>query len=191
MDGATTADFRQLLRVMFLPSNSQVSMGNAEESNSNIPNIHAMSWRDWASVYLLSNKWDMENIREKALRNMSTLPTNADEWIAVLRLSTSWSLPMIRKKAIQSLATYNIDVEVMVQVAKDCKVPDLLLRGYKGIVQRQEEIEVEEAERLGWETTLSLLRIRDQYLSNRGHNVESDLRRAFKTELKGLGIYFY
>jgi len=68
-------------------------------------------------------------------------------------------------------------------------VPDLLLRGYKGFVQRQEEIEVEQAERLGWETTLRLLRIRDQYLSDRGYNVELDLRRTFQTELKELDIY--
>jgi hypothetical protein len=195
LDGVTKADFRQLLRVMFLPINhQQVSFANFAETNSGNQSISSMSWRDWASIYLLSNMWGMEKMRDKALQNISTLPADADEWVAVLRLSTAWRLSNIRQKAIQSLNGYNIDDKVMVEVAKDCKVSDLLLRGYRGFVRRKEEISVEEAEWLGWETTLRLLRIRDQYLSSppsyasdRRYNPDSDLRRAFHVELKGFG----
>lgn len=196
LEGVTKADFRQLLQVMFLPMHyRQVSLENSEETDSGDQKVNSMSWRDWASIYLLSNMWGMENIRDKALQNFSVLPTHLEEWIGVLRLSTAWRLSKIRQKAIQSLDTHDIDAKVMMEVAIDCKVPDLLLRGYRGFMRRQEEISVEEVEWLGWKTTLRLLRIRDKYLSSpvrpyttdcmdRRYNPDSDLRSAFQEELE-------
>lgn len=193
LDGVTKSDFCQLLRVMFLPATYQASFENAEETDRGTQKMDPMSWRDWASVYHLSNKWGMETIRDKALQKMSSLPANLDQWIAVLQLSTAWGLSGTRQRAIDSLGDYDIDGIIMVELAKQCKVLNLLLRGYHELVRRHREISVEEAERLGWETALSLLRIRDRYLSslktpvsfsNRAYDPVPDLHATFQVDLE-------
>jgi hypothetical protein len=187
LDGVAITDFRQLLKVIFLPIDCQ-----QENAGVDNPQTSTMSWRDWASVYKLSNDWCMETIREKALEKISTLPVNIEEWTAVLRLSTAWGMSGTRKKAIQRLNDYEIDAMTLIDLAMQCKVPHWLLRGYQKLVQRYEDITVEEIERLSWKTTSILLRIRDRYLSSDRHrrpasysyNPAADLRSDFCAELK-------
>jgi hypothetical protein len=71
-----------------------------------------------------------------------------EEWISVLKLSNLWAFAELRHKAVDGLSTTNIDPVDMIMLAREYKVEILLVKGYVGLITRNEGPSVEEAKRL-------------------------------------------
>ncbi|KAF9012718.1 hypothetical protein BDQ17DRAFT_1344506 [Cyathus striatus] len=148
----------------------------------------------------------LEGINRDDFRNLMRViypkyPNNSDnltpaEWISVLKLSTMWNFTDIRKRAIDELSTAKFDPVEKILLAKVHKIPSWLIGGYNELIRRRESISVEEATRLGTETTVGLFHIREEiaptaeYYSY-GHraarenqNFTDNIKRKFQAELK-------
>lgn len=122
-----------------------------------------MSWEDWASVCKLSDMWLLSRLRQEAISKVTTSPKKSDEWIAVLKWSSVQHIPELRTRAIRWLA-HKVQGISKIELAKEYKISDWLIDGYKSLVERHDEISTEEESHLGRETISKLFRIRDRYL---------------------------
>jgi hypothetical protein len=90
---------------------------------------------EWTSVLRLSTMWELAEVREKAIAELSSLMPGDFHHLLFDKI----------------------------MLAKECKVRQWLIDGYVELVVRQRIISVEEAEVLGWETAARLLRVREEY----------------------------
>jgi len=107
---------------------------------------------------------DFESLLKVMYPRKPTAPIYASrkDWMAALRLSTMWEFEDIRKLAIRELTKTNGNNAVeKVLLGKEFRVPEWLMAGYNDLVDRPETISAEETTRLGLETTVRLLRLRD------------------------------
>jgi hypothetical protein len=111
--------------------------------------------------------WLLHDMQEVALEQLSSFPVTTEQWITALGWSTEHHAPKIRTKAIQELDNCVRGVD-RVELAKEYRVRDWLLRGYRELVERDREISAEEETRLGRSTTSKLFRVRDRYLRKNG-----------------------
>src|ERR1700722_18175511 len=125
------------------------------------PNVEVMSRPEWTSVLKLAMLWEMENIRKLAIKQILSFPASSKDWIEMLKMSTSPRVTEIRENAIYHLQ--NLGSVERILLARECRVSEWLLRGYRELVERTETISQQDEERLGREATLQLLRLRDQY----------------------------
>jgi hypothetical protein len=102
-----------------------------------------------------------------------------------------WEFLDIRDRAIKELSKVELSTMNKILLARECNVVDWLLSGYQEIIRRPAHacIELEEAERLGWETAFRLLKVREAFLvnvtkkkwSHRCRGQERDLRSRCDT----------
>ncbi|KAK7012803.1 hypothetical protein R3P38DRAFT_3014665 [Favolaschia claudopus] len=126
---------------------------------------------------------------------------NQDQWIGVLKLATQWGFLDARKLAIQQLETMpSIAATEHVMLARQYEVASWLRKGYLALVERQEIISVEEAEKIGWKTAFLLCQLREKCgkTNNNSHrsrkggynyssvsaNPEYEIDRTFEAEFR-------
>ncbi|KAL4076913.1 hypothetical protein V8B97DRAFT_1938176 [Scleroderma yunnanense] len=90
------------------------------------------------------------------------LPLNDEEWVAVLKLSTMWEFDGLRKAAIDTLSVSKITAITKLVAAKQYNIDEWLLPALLALAQRPEPISVEEAHRIGLETTVKLASVREK-----------------------------
>ncbi|CAA7260408.1 unnamed protein product [Cyclocybe aegerita] len=97
------------------------------------------------------------------------LSLSKEEWLSVLKLSSFWYFLGFRKMAIAELAnTKALTATEKITWGRDVKVSK------------------EEALTIGYETTFSLFRLREERLSSRIPSVVDSIRAEFKAELEGI-----
>jgi hypothetical protein len=108
----------------------------------------------------------MSQMRSIAALKISTLPTQLSEWMSTLKDATVSRIPEIRDNARAYWKALEIGEVEKIQLAQECKSPDIMLEGYNRLVTRDLSVE-EDEERLGKDATLALFRLRDKYLLSR------------------------
>jgi hypothetical protein len=95
------------------------------------------------------------------MHNEKALPLPA--WFSLLSVSTRYDMKRIRSRAISEVSTYRPQINPVEQVllAHAHNVPDWLPLAYAALCQREEAIEVDEAKKLGLETTVMLAKARE------------------------------
>ena len=111
-----------------------------------------------------------------------------EECISVLKLSNLWAFAELRDKAADELSTTDIDPVEMIMLAREYKVEILLVQGYVGLTTRNEGPSVEEAKRLGNETTVRLYGRRELYWKRNQSctDLDDDIREVFEEELNDI-----
>jgi hypothetical protein len=79
-----------------------------------------------------------------------------------------WEFIDIRARAIEELSKFDMRTMDKILLARECNVGDWLLSGYQEIIRRPAQacIDSEDAEKLGWETSFRLLKVREAFLMN-------------------------
>ncbi|KAJ7020613.1 hypothetical protein C8F04DRAFT_290901 [Mycena alexandri] len=85
-----------------------------------------------------------------------------EDWISVLKLSTQWYFLDARELAIQQL-TNRTDIGSVERIllARQYDVATWLRMGYTDLARREEGISLEDAAKIGWETTVRLYQTRE------------------------------
>jgi hypothetical protein len=175
LDGVKKKDFRLLLQVLvprFLHTASE-------------------SWKEWFSILELALMWEMDQVKDLAIQWITSCSLNPIEWMDLLRLSTSrQGFSKIREKAIEKLTfSYSLPPIERILLARECRVVDWLLMGYKELVDRNTIITVEEQQQLGIHTTVKLFRIlllQHPHYYDRSE-LDEILRADFQAELQETG----
>ncbi|KAH6885533.1 hypothetical protein BKA70DRAFT_1123941, partial [Coprinopsis sp. MPI-PUGE-AT-0042] len=114
-------------------------------------------------------------------------PTTAklakDQWLSVLKLSTKWFFKGLRKISIAQLDALELAPTDKVCLGKEYHISRWVLAGYDSLVRNQDLIPHEDAERIGYKSTVSLYMCREKRLYD--ENLEY-LHEAFKQELDEL-----
>ncbi|KAK7024955.1 hypothetical protein R3P38DRAFT_3356199 [Favolaschia claudopus] len=85
-----------------------------------------------------------------------------DDWISVLKLSTQWYFIDARELAIQQLNDRpEIGSIERILLARQYDVAAWLRMGYNDLARREEGISLEDAAKIGWETTVRLYQTRE------------------------------
>ena len=84
-------------------------------------------------------------------------------WTSLLSISTRFEMNRIRTRAIAEIISFrpNIDPVDQVVLAVQHNIPEWLPLGYAALCQREDPLELEEAERLGMKTTVLLAKARE------------------------------
>jgi hypothetical protein len=85
-------------------------------------------------------------------------------WTSLLSISTHFEMNRIRSRAIAEVVNFQPRIDPVDQVVLAVKhaIPEWLPLGYAAICQREDAIEVEEAMKLGLETTVLLAKARER-----------------------------
>jgi len=125
------------------------------------------------------------------------LPTYG--WVSVLKVSTLWSCLELRALAIEKISL-DLGQEKptnVIKLGRKYFVEDWVVRGYRSVIDAEEELSDEDAEIIGWEESYCIMTLREMRhkrnapsgrwfsrSSNRGSSIQDeDIRKAFKTEL--------
>ncbi|KAF7370263.1 hypothetical protein MSAN_00657500 [Mycena sanguinolenta] len=85
-----------------------------------------------------------------------------DEWISVLKLSTQWYFLDARDLAIKQLNDRpDIGGVERILLARQYDVATWLRKGYNDLAKREEGLSLEDAAKIGWETTVRLYQTRE------------------------------
>lgn len=90
--------------------------------------------------------------------------TSLSSWTALLSVSSHFSMARIRARAISEIITYpapGLDPVDQVALATKHDVPEWLPPAYAALCQRENAIELEEAEKLGMKTTVLVAKARE------------------------------
>jgi hypothetical protein len=89
-------------------------------------------------------------------------------WSLILSIATRFDMHRIRARAIQEIETFRPGIAPVDQVVLAVKhnVPEWLPPAYTAICQRADPIDIEEARRLGLETTVLLAKVREKVRSD-------------------------
>jgi hypothetical protein len=147
-----------------------------------------MTWTQWFSVLKLASMWAMDEMREEAIERIVSLPSSAEEWIEVLKVSTSRRVSELRNKAIAHLSQ-NLRLVDRVSLAVECQVLRWYVLSCRELVFRDETISEYDEERLGSQTTIKLLRLRDRLFPRLRRTqtvtaVDEAIYKAFEAEIK-------
>jgi hypothetical protein len=150
----------------------------------------SLSWTEWVTVLKVSDWWEMKEMRSIASENITSLPAEFSEWTSVLKDPDISVIPEVRKHAKAYWDALKMGEVEKVQLAQQCKSPDLMLEGYKKLVTRDLTAE-EDEELLGKDGTLELFRLRDKYhLARRGScpygpfELTDEIFKVFGTEME-------
>jgi hypothetical protein len=100
--------------------------------------------------------WLIDSLRKEAVTHITRPPKTPDEWSTILRWSTEQRIPDARATAIQYLSSSKLREIQKVQLARECNIADWLVDSYSRLVKRVAEIEEDEENLLGRETTSKL-----------------------------------
>ena len=86
------------------------------------------------------------------------------EWMAVLELADMWQLPKMRKKAIAATENdiQNSGAVEMILLARKYRISSWLIKGYGILARRPDQITSDERERLGLDTFMRLVGVREK-----------------------------
>ncbi|KAF8216988.1 hypothetical protein K438DRAFT_1704114 [Mycena galopus ATCC 62051] len=99
------------------------------------------------------------------------LTMSKDEWISVLKLSTQWYFLDARDLAIKQLDNRpEIGSVERILLARQYDVAAWLRMGYTDLARRDEGISLEDAAKIGWETTVRLYQTREAAIKSYSHN---------------------
>ena len=127
------------------------------------------------------------------------LPTYG--WVSVLKVSTLWSCLELRALAIEKISV-DLGQEKptnVIKLGRKYFVEDWVVRGYRSVIDTEEELSEKDAEIIGWEESYRIMTLREMRhkrnaLSGRGFTgsrssnragsiQDEEIRKAFKTEL--------
>jgi hypothetical protein len=84
------------------------------------------------------------------------------EWTSVLKLSTLWRFGELRREAIEELTKLLVDSPAeQVALGREYRVEDLMVEGYKELIQRDSGLTQKEKEKLGASTTIKIYEARE------------------------------
>ncbi|KAF5317259.1 hypothetical protein D9611_003675 [Ephemerocybe angulata] len=112
------------------------------------------------------------------------------QWFSVLKLATAWRFNDIRQKALEKLNTPEFKLPVFDRInrGQELNISAWVTSGYTEIVTRSSPIAFDEAEKLGWQTAISLTAIRENYIrakyGKKGSSttLEEQITCAFQSE---------
>lgn len=119
-----------------------------------------------------------------------------DDWISVLKLSTLWRFLDARDLAIQQLTSRGMESVERILLARSYDVATWLRSGYTDLARREEGISLEDAEKIGWETTVRLYQTREAAIKsysssyrqnqygNQSRFQHADVEGAFREEFR-------
>jgi hypothetical protein len=84
-------------------------------------------------------------------------------WISVLHLSDMWQMQLLRKDALDYLNPIASDVEKLV-LAETYDIPQWVLPALVALVNRDQALNVEESEKIGWARAIKVAGLREQRL---------------------------
>ena len=93
-------------------------------------------------------------------RESQSDPLSAHEWTSVLKLATMWQFQKIRATAIKNLENM-LDLVDKVIIAQRFDISAWLVPTLNALVQREEMINLSEANRLGMDWVLKLAKVRE------------------------------
>ncbi|KAJ7097285.1 hypothetical protein B0H15DRAFT_36347 [Mycena belliarum] len=104
------------------------------------------------------------------------LSTSKDEWLSVLKLSTLWRFLDARDLAIKHITDRGLGSVEAILLSRQYEVAQWLRTGYTDLARCEEGISLEDAEKIGWETTVRLYQTREAAIKNfriQGHRYDS------------------
>jgi hypothetical protein len=128
--------------------------------------------------------WKMKPIRTLALQKIPSRIQNTEEWIEVLRISTDLKIQELREMAIREIHPTLCEFG-LIELGIKFGVGVWLKEGYTTFVTRTKSISVQDEERLGWDTTSKLFRVRHRHIEP-PHvvSVAGDIQATFKREFR-------
>ncbi|KAL5532858.1 hypothetical protein ACEPAF_4632 [Sanghuangporus sanghuang] len=130
-----------------LPSDGS-SDGNTDEKPLALSGITVESFRAFLRV-LFDSAYGLQSELQQ------------DEWISVLQLSHMWSCDRLFALAISKLSVLEVDPILKIMLAKTYNIEAWLPPAYFSLVTRAEPLTLEDAEKLGMETTIKLTEVRE------------------------------
>ncbi|KAJ7699027.1 hypothetical protein B0H17DRAFT_1049944 [Mycena rosella] len=115
-----------------------------------------------------------------------------EEWVSVLKLSTLWRFLDARDLAIKQLTSIGLGSVEGILLSRQYDVAPWLRAGYTDLAQREEGISLEDAEKIGWQTTVRLYQTREAAIKsfnayqhrNQGRFQHADVEGAFGEEFR-------
>jgi hypothetical protein len=95
-----------------------------------------------------------------------------------------WEFLDIRALAIRELSKGDMNAVDKVLLARECKVAEWLLSSYQKIVSQPTFLAIEDAVRLGLETTVQLLRLREAFFTKGSKHLCYGSERALQREVQ-------
>ena len=95
------------------------------------------------------------------------IPRSIQYWIHLLAISTRFEFTRIRQRAISEIDAGQMDPVDKIVLARDHDVPHWLSACYEALCQREEALDVPEAEKLGAKTTALVARARETLRESR------------------------
>ena len=194
LEGVNKEDFRQLLRVMFpeCVDSCHMFVDPFDLVDRRLLLVQKLSVPQGISVLKLSAMWQMDNLTDMVVQQLSNLKGRRGAWIDLLDLASVHQLPGARVLAIQKIAsTFNGRGTDKVVLGRQHGVKEWLEGGLRELVQREDSFTDEDDEALGWKTVSKLYRIRERiHFEERGHHlhvdegrVVYDVKKEFEKEL--------
>jgi len=91
------------------------------------------------------------------------LTKKVDEWVSVLQLATRWHFKDIRRLAIQELQALQMEPVDRIALSAEHRITgDWALNAYAHLCQRPEPLSVNEAKKLGPDTTAMISQVREE-----------------------------
>ncbi|KAJ3532440.1 hypothetical protein NMY22_g7746 [Coprinellus aureogranulatus] len=115
-----------------------------------------------------------------------------EEWLSVLKLSTMWFFRHFRKMAIENLGA-DLDTMEKILFGTEYHVSSWLVEGYRELIVRPAHPTIEEGEKIGFPTVMTLWGIRDSHkafgfpaVRTADSVIEENIYIAFQSELEQL-----
>ncbi|KAJ2918314.1 hypothetical protein MD484_g2132, partial [Candolleomyces efflorescens] len=114
------------------------------------------------------------------------------EWLSVLKLSTDWHFNDLRKRSITALSTeYKLGPVEKVALGLKYNVSHWLMEGFLQLVTRKEVITIADAEKIRWQSAITLYSIRDVWNTTMASKKDEDVLKrmihdAFKDDLQAM-----
>ncbi|KAJ7210477.1 hypothetical protein GGX14DRAFT_520493 [Mycena pura] len=135
------------------PAKDAQAEGN---SNDNPFILHGISSIDFQRLLKVLYPLDVPQIL--------TMPK--EDWISVLKLATMWCFIAVRSLAIQQIDLLGLQSVERILLARGYHVSSWLRTGYTELARREEGISLEDAEKIGWKTTVQLYQVRETAIKN-------------------------
>ncbi|KAF7309187.1 hypothetical protein MKEN_01121300 [Mycena kentingensis (nom. inval.)] len=149
--------------------------GKSDANPIRVPQTTAAEFESLLKViFPLVCSMTVRNAVEHPQADLST-----DAWTSVLKLSTMWEFWDIRRTAIEVLTRRPIDDVERVVLAKDYHVTDWLRTAYQGLLRREKNLTMGDAERIGWQSAFQISHIREAHATLLIASRERELENTF------------
>lgn len=105
---------------------------------------------------------------------VNKIQLSKDRWIGILDLSHKWKFHDIRSFAISKLEDFHFGEVSKVELAHRYEISQWYMPAYVALAKRREPLSIAEAERLGFQFTLKMARVRELRLRNRRRHPDPD-----------------